>query len=698
MAESISSDAFGPLLAQLVVDAHEAAGEPGVASTSAFARYALDDPAAAHIVQAAGIDASLLTRPSPRGEHLARPHELILRVQWALTFRLQVPLPLIVLRSLCDMPWSAAYLCLGADAMHRLRTHLERLGVHSPADDVQVPFFEASSTVLSAMVGEAMQRVVGSRSPVMFEGERGTGRRAALERLRAARHPGLRPAVIECEGSTLDEVLRLLGDTDAHCPVLLADIDRLPRRDQQSLASALAARRSLGSPWLYATAGLAPKLADDLTSLFEGRVHVPPLCAALRDLPALCAAVTRAYQPVLDVALDVGETGLQRLRGHTWPGNLRELRDILLGLMILSAGGIPTDADLFTPPALLDRTGPQASALPMRPPVPPAPPARPGWRHQARRVRPSGSDVIRVGAWVMLSLAASCAIWCVWHIADAYGTREKIEVLEREISERAAVAGCEQSPDMSPPPHDDHTTPDQGLALRSVASWLPVKLAFPPFSRETLVEIQGKGSVPWSLPRYRRVHLIAYARNHDRFDWAPFLTALERNAVALRHVEFHTLIERPEGFHGSDALLDRLMLSLADAGPHVRPIVNDRISLIGRRLLQQTPAANAQTALIVLDCRRRIRYVGWLPDAGTLTPLADDVRLAVEYLLAELSTCQCAVDGDGLCQRQCGERTWSATDCQRPVRGSPSEPDASTTVPELVPSVPLPYRPSYEDL
>ena len=66
-----------------------------------------------------------------------------------------------------------------------------------------------------------------------------------------------------------------------------------------------------------------------------GIIRLPPLRQSLDDLPRLCAGLLRSRN--LDV--QVNDDGIAALREHDWPGNIRELRLILLRALM----DAPTD-------------------------------------------------------------------------------------------------------------------------------------------------------------------------------------------------------------------------------------------------------------------------------------------------------------------------------------------------------------------
>jgi two-component system nitrogen regulation response regulator NtrX len=87
---------------------------------------------------------------------------------------------------------------------------------------------------------------------------------------------------------------------------------------------------------------------------------MPPLRERLEDLPALVAYFTMqcAEEAVIKPKAFSAET-IEALRHHGWPGNIRELRNVVERVLILSGGDViePTDLPVFP-----DRAGVASSA------------------------------------------------------------------------------------------------------------------------------------------------------------------------------------------------------------------------------------------------------------------------------------------------------------------------------------------------
>gem|GEM_PF-2138039 len=67
-------------------------------------------------------------------------------------------------------------------------------------------------------------------------------------------------------------------------------------------------------------------------------LQVPPLRERMEDLPLLVRHFIRKYQQINPRVTDVSEDGLRRLENYAYPGNVRELENIIERAMILEAG------------------------------------------------------------------------------------------------------------------------------------------------------------------------------------------------------------------------------------------------------------------------------------------------------------------------------------------------------------------------
>ena len=78
-------------------------------------------------------------------------------------------------------------------------------------------------------------------------------------------------------------------------------------------------------------------------------IQIPPLRDRREDIPKLVETFIQEFAKTMDKAIDgVAKTSLQTLCGYDWPGNIRELRNVIERAVILANGPIlkialPTD-------------------------------------------------------------------------------------------------------------------------------------------------------------------------------------------------------------------------------------------------------------------------------------------------------------------------------------------------------------------
>ena len=82
--------------------------------------------------------------------------------------------------------------------------------------------------------------------------------------------------------------------------------------------------------------GTSAMRTDLFYRVSAGIIRLPPLRETLDDLPVLCAAILRRIDDQVRVTSD----GIAALRDHDWPGNIRELRLILLRALMDAPGRV----------------------------------------------------------------------------------------------------------------------------------------------------------------------------------------------------------------------------------------------------------------------------------------------------------------------------------------------------------------------
>lgn len=273
-----------------------------------------------------------------------------------------------------EKPLSMAKLILTvARAIEADRLSRENIGLRRQA--LRVVYPEGSSPVMQALRAQA-QRIARHDAWVLISGEPGTGKQTLARYMHSQGRRRDRPfvevavAALTGEDAAADLFGREQGPQIRHGLLEHADggilfLDEVADMDlhtQGRLLSALesqslvriggAARVSVDVQVVAATQGdLAAEVAagrfreDFYYRLSVVPLHVPPLREHIEDLPDLIdyyadllhaqeGLPKRRFSPAV----------LKRLRRHEWPGNIRELRNLVQRLMILG-----TDEEIAMP-------------------------------------------------------------------------------------------------------------------------------------------------------------------------------------------------------------------------------------------------------------------------------------------------------------------------------------------------------------
>ena len=94
--------------------------------------------------------------------------------------------------------------------------------------------------------------------------------------------------------------------------------------------------------------------SDLFHRLSQFTIHVPPLRSRPADIEPLARHFLAEHFPDLQMA----SSALSALRGHSWPGNIRELRNVVIQAGVMSQGGEITSQDFHLRPALAPMTDP----------------------------------------------------------------------------------------------------------------------------------------------------------------------------------------------------------------------------------------------------------------------------------------------------------------------------------------------------
>jgi formate hydrogenlyase transcriptional activator len=231
----------------------------------------------------------------------------------------------------------------------------------------------------SAALGRVLaqvEQVAATDSTVLLLGETGTGkelfasyihslsarRSRAMVRVNCAAIPA---SLIESElfgrekGAYTDADVRQVGRFELanHSTIFLDEIGDLGQDVQVKLLRVLEERQieRLGSPTgipvhvriIAAThRNLQARVTEQVfrEDLFYRLnvfpIGIPPLHERLEDIPALVWHFVQEYSNALDKSIDViPRENIEMLQRYPWPGNIRELRNVVERAMILARGG-----------------------------------------------------------------------------------------------------------------------------------------------------------------------------------------------------------------------------------------------------------------------------------------------------------------------------------------------------------------------
>jgi two-component system nitrogen regulation response regulator NtrX len=248
--------------------------------------------------------------------------------------------------------------------LHRENEGLRQLGPATPAEPV------GSSRAMAGLKAQA-DRAAGTDAPVLVHGEPGTGKETLARWLheRGARRAGpfVRVAVNTLPRAGASAALFGLEDArgvqyglldQAQGGLLFLDgIESLEPAAQRDLAAALEARRFTRSgsalPVMLDLRVVAATAADLAAAARDGSfepgllyqldvlpLRVPALRDRRDDVPELAERFAAEFAARDALALRRFSPAAQaRLRSHDWPGNIRELRNLVQRLLILGGSG-----------------------------------------------------------------------------------------------------------------------------------------------------------------------------------------------------------------------------------------------------------------------------------------------------------------------------------------------------------------------
>jgi DNA-binding NtrC family response regulator len=243
------------------------------------------------------------------------------------------------------------------ELLKTLRRALEFRRFSEENPDSGAPTLEAGVDIESQIIGNSaaagrlikqLKKLVGAKTPVLLQGESGTGKRKVAELLHAAGNPGEGKFIrVDCTHGN-DETFRtnLIGESGAGGlwineanggALFLDNLPSLPLTLQKELVGVL---KSFGQEFrLICSSALDLESQVDEgkfdDELFYRVASLPVVLPALRDrvedIPLLVKEIAqKTLNPSFSASqIEFTQDAMQTLSAHYWPGNLSELHQVV---------------------------------------------------------------------------------------------------------------------------------------------------------------------------------------------------------------------------------------------------------------------------------------------------------------------------------------------------------------------------------
>jgi transcriptional regulator with GAF, ATPase, and Fis domain len=247
------------------------------------------------------------------------------------------------------------------DEIKSLKKRLENENIHLRKEielkAVHKEIVGRSTAMLRVL--KQVEQVAHTDSTVLIEGETGTGKdllaRAIHQLSDRNKHPlvtvncaSLPPTLIESElfgrekGAYTGALTRMTGRFEVadRATLFLDEIGELPLDVQAKLLRVLEQGRFTNQNLSKQVA--AGKFRKDLyyrLNVFP--ISLPPLRERPEDIPSLVLAFVRQYEKKMGKRIDhISRQCMENLQRYVWPGNIRELRNVIERALIVTSGRI----------------------------------------------------------------------------------------------------------------------------------------------------------------------------------------------------------------------------------------------------------------------------------------------------------------------------------------------------------------------
>jgi DNA-binding NtrC family response regulator len=323
---------------------------------------------------------------------------------------LEPDVPIIVLTGFGSMELGVALIKNGAEQclakpveasallmiVHKLlensRNHQKQLANSTRRRRVVLNPFLGESAAIKRLA-EAASKVANSQSPVLIQGETGTGKGVLATWLHENGPRGDEPFIdLNCAGLTREFLeSELFGhekgaftgavtakpgllEVGHHGTIFLDEIGDIDPNVQPKLLKVVEEKkfhRLGGVRDRFIDVRLIAATHQDLRHLIETKVfrsdlyfristvplEIPPLRARQDDIPAVAQALlTRICSDMARPRAQLSDKAVERLRSYYWPGNIRELRNVLERALLFTNQPVLESADLAFEPTPENRS------------------------------------------------------------------------------------------------------------------------------------------------------------------------------------------------------------------------------------------------------------------------------------------------------------------------------------------------------
>lgn len=200
--------------------------------------------------------------------------------------------------------------------------------------DITIPKIVGSSWQTERLRQQVV-KMAAQDGPVLVRGDSGTGKLLVARAIHAASAHPERPFVVVHSGASQ-------AFAEGPRTVYFEDVGELPAEGQARLFGLFSA------PDVRVIAGTTRELPatfghETARRLSMNTIELVPLCVRKDDIAAIASFLLAAHDPALG-ALTLSAAANEKLRAHTWPGNVHELRAVLERAVVFSEG-TEIDAD-----------------------------------------------------------------------------------------------------------------------------------------------------------------------------------------------------------------------------------------------------------------------------------------------------------------------------------------------------------------